>query len=110
MDNDFDLTQLPPPGTKRWVARRKAVVVLAVRTGLISLQEVCHSITYRARNFSRGSAPLIGMAFRGFGLRDYRSTVIQTRRVLRNKSVPSAPSKGVHSSYIKLSNIKGFHR
>jgi len=104
MDNDFDLTQLPPPGTKRWVARRKAVVVLAVRTGLISLQEVCHSITYR------GSAPLIGMAFRGFGLRDYRSTVIQTRRVLRNKSVPSAPSKGVHSSYIKLSNIKGFHR
>jgi hypothetical protein len=41
MDNDFDLTKLPPPGTKRWVARRKAIVVEAVRNGAISLQEVC---------------------------------------------------------------------
>src|ERR1700750_1186062 len=35
---DFDL---PPPDTKRWVTRRKAVVVNAVRTGVISLEEVC---------------------------------------------------------------------
>jgi hypothetical protein len=32
---------LPPPDTKRWVARRKAVVVNAVRSGMISLEEVC---------------------------------------------------------------------
>jgi Protein of unknown function (DUF1153) len=32
---------LPPPNTKRWVARRKAVVVNAVRSGAISLEEVC---------------------------------------------------------------------
>ena len=32
---------LPPPDTKRWVARRKAVVVDAVRSGAISLEEVC---------------------------------------------------------------------
>ncbi len=32
---------LPPPDTKRWVARRKAVVVNAVRSGAISLDEVC---------------------------------------------------------------------
>jgi Protein of unknown function (DUF1153) len=32
---------LPPPNTKRWVARRKAVVVDAVRSGAISLEEVC---------------------------------------------------------------------
>ena len=32
---------LPPPTTKRWVASRKAVVVKAVRFGLISLEEVC---------------------------------------------------------------------
>ena len=31
---------LPPPDTKRWVARRKAVIVNAVRTGVISLEEV----------------------------------------------------------------------
>ena len=32
---------LPPPTTKRWVACRKAVVVKAVRFGLISLEEAC---------------------------------------------------------------------
>jgi hypothetical protein len=51
MDNDFDLTKLPPPGTKRWVARRKAVVVLAVRTGLISLQEVCQQYNLSSEEF-----------------------------------------------------------
>ena len=32
---------LPSPETKRWVVRRKAEVVLAVRGGLISFEEVC---------------------------------------------------------------------
>ncbi len=32
---------LPPPDTKRWVARRKAAVVTAVRSGAISLEEAC---------------------------------------------------------------------
>jgi len=32
---------LPAPNTKRWVARRKAVVVEAVRSGFIDLEEVC---------------------------------------------------------------------
>jgi len=32
---------LPLPDTKRWVTRRKAVVVNAVRSGVISLEEVC---------------------------------------------------------------------
>ena len=30
---------LPPPGTKRWVVRRKAEVVAGVRGGLISLND-----------------------------------------------------------------------
>ncbi|MEO5338360.1 MAG: DUF1153 domain-containing protein [Magnetospirillum sp. WYHS-4] len=32
---------LPPPGTQRWVMRRKAEVVAGVRAGLISLEEAC---------------------------------------------------------------------
>ncbi|GIX14264.1 MAG: hypothetical protein KatS3mg118_2223 [Paracoccaceae bacterium] len=32
---------LPPPDTKRWVARRKAAVVAAVNGGLISAEEAC---------------------------------------------------------------------
>lgn len=32
---------LPPPDTKRWVVRRKAIVVAAVRNGTISLEDAC---------------------------------------------------------------------
>lgn len=35
------LSDLPPPDTRRWVVRRKATVVAAVRGGLISLEEAC---------------------------------------------------------------------
>ena len=33
---------LPPPNTRRWVVRRKAAVVTAVRTGRITLEEALH--------------------------------------------------------------------
>jgi hypothetical protein len=33
---------LPPTDTKRWVARRKAAVVTAVRSGALGLEEACH--------------------------------------------------------------------
>ena len=35
------LDSLPPPGTTRWVVRRKAEVVAAVDGGLLSFEEVC---------------------------------------------------------------------
>ncbi|MCB9959893.1 MAG: DUF1153 domain-containing protein [Rhodospirillaceae bacterium] len=35
------LDDLPPPNTKRWVSRRKAEVVLAVRQGLLTLESAC---------------------------------------------------------------------
>jgi hypothetical protein len=35
------IADLPAPGAKRWVARRKAEVVAAVRGGLLSLDEAC---------------------------------------------------------------------
>jgi hypothetical protein len=34
-----ELEMLPPPDTERWVARRKAQVVAAVQSGLLSLDE-----------------------------------------------------------------------
>jgi hypothetical protein len=34
-------TNLPGPRTKRWVVRRKAVVVAAVRRGLLTLEDAC---------------------------------------------------------------------
>ena len=35
------LADLPPPTTRRWVIRRKAEVVAAVRGGLLSLEDAC---------------------------------------------------------------------
>lgn len=42
---------LPPPNTKRWVARRKAEVVAGVRAGLISLEEACRRYTLSVDEF-----------------------------------------------------------
>jgi hypothetical protein len=39
--NKMMLNELPPPNTKRWVTRRKAAVVAAVKNGVITLEEVC---------------------------------------------------------------------
>lgn len=35
------LADLPPANTQRWVIRRKAEVVTAVRGGLLTLEEAC---------------------------------------------------------------------
>jgi Protein of unknown function (DUF1153) len=35
------IADLPAPNTKRWVIRRKAEVIAAVRGGLLSLDEAC---------------------------------------------------------------------
>jgi hypothetical protein len=42
---------LPPPDTKRWVARRKAIIVNAVRSGVISLEEVCRRYELSVEEF-----------------------------------------------------------
>jgi len=45
------LRDLPSPDTKRWVVRRKAVVVQAVRSGSISLQEACRRYNLSVEEF-----------------------------------------------------------
>ena len=42
---------LPSPNTKRWVIRRKAEVVAAVRSGLISLEEACERYKLSVEEF-----------------------------------------------------------
>jgi len=54
---DSKHAELPPPNTKRWVVRRKAAVVAAVRAGVITLEEACRryeptaSAVYAPRGF-----------------------------------------------------------
>jgi len=45
------LRDLPPPGTRRWVMRRKAEVVAAVRNGLLSLEDACERYTLSVEEF-----------------------------------------------------------
>jgi Protein of unknown function (DUF1153) len=42
---------LPPANTKRWVIRRKAEVVAAVRAGVITLEEACRRYTLSIEEF-----------------------------------------------------------
>ncbi len=47
----FAFAELPAPETGRWVPRRKAAVVSAVRDGLISLEEACQRYALSAEEF-----------------------------------------------------------
>jgi hypothetical protein len=47
----LSLDSLPPANTKRWVIRRKAIVVAAVRAGVISLEEACRRYTLSLEEF-----------------------------------------------------------
>ncbi len=45
------IADLPNPNTKRWVIRRKAEVVAAVRGGLLSLEDACKRYTLTVEEF-----------------------------------------------------------
>ncbi|WP_208437325.1 DUF1153 domain-containing protein [Bartonella taylorii] len=45
------MADLPPKTTRRWVIRRKAEVVAAVRGGLLSLDEACQRYTLTVEEF-----------------------------------------------------------
>jgi hypothetical protein len=45
------LDDLPPVNTKRWVIRRKAEVVAAVRGGLITLEDACKRYSLSVEEF-----------------------------------------------------------
>jgi hypothetical protein len=45
------IADLPAPETRRWVIRRKAEVVAAVRGGLLSLEDACNRYTLTTEEF-----------------------------------------------------------
>ena len=47
----LSLDTLPSPETRRWVARRKAEVVTAVRAGLLSFEEACTRYNISAEEY-----------------------------------------------------------
>jgi Protein of unknown function (DUF1153) len=69
------VADLPPPTTKRWVIRRKAEVVAAVRGGLISLEEACGRYTLTVDEFLSWQ-----MSIDQHGLAGLRTTRLQQYR------------------------------
>ncbi|MEP9349839.1 DUF1153 domain-containing protein [Xanthobacter autotrophicus] len=69
------IADLPPPDTRRWVIRRKAEVVAAVRGGLLSLEEACRRYTLTVDEFLSWQASIDR-----HGLPGLRTTRIQHYR------------------------------
>jgi transposase-like protein len=70
---------LPPPSTRRWVARRKAVVLRAIRSGAISVEEAC-------RRYELSEEELLAWqrAFEAHGLPGLRASRLRYRRTRRS--------------------------
>ena len=70
------VADLPPPSTKRWVIRRKAEVVAAVRGGLLSLEDACSRYTLTVDEFLSWQ-----MSIDQHGLAGLRTTRLQQYRI-----------------------------
>ncbi|WP_119301914.1 CtrA inhibitor SciP [Dongia deserti] len=75
------LEDLPPPGTRRWVIRRKAEVVAGVRAGLITLEEACARYTLSVEEFLSWQRSIDR-----HGMRGLRTTRIQDYRAAARRS------------------------
>jgi hypothetical protein len=69
------LADLPPRSTKRWVIRRKAEVVAAVRGGLLTLEEACNRYSLTVEEFLSWQK-----AIEQFGMAGLRATRVQQYR------------------------------
>ena len=71
------LRDLPPTNTGRWVIRRKAEVVAAVRSGTISLEEACNRYKLSIEEFLSWQRLIDSHGLAGLRvtrLQDYRGT------------------------------------
>ena len=72
---DDSLENLPPPNTTRWVIRHKAAVVVAVRSGRMTMEGACHAYQLSEEEFLSWER-----AFETHGLPGLRTTRIQHYR------------------------------
>lgn len=75
---------LPPAGVNRWVARRKAAVVAAVRSGAIGLEDACRRYELSEEEFHAWER---GIESHGIaGLRSTRLQIYRDRRLPTRRS------------------------
>jgi hypothetical protein len=77
------LGDLPPPNTRRWVVRRKAAVIAAVRAGKITMEEALRRYQLTEEEFLSWQR-----AFESHGLPGLRATRIQQYREPRRPRGP----------------------
>lgn len=75
--NPLTLDDLPPANTTRWVIRRKAEVVVAVRGGLLTAEEACQRYNLSAEEFEGWRASI-----ERHGMPGLRTTRIQHYRAV----------------------------
>jgi hypothetical protein len=68
------MVDLPPSNTNRWVARRKAAVLAALRSGALTMEEAC-------RRYALSEEELLAWqrAFEAHGLSGLRATRLRGR-------------------------------
>ena len=74
-DRQKELDRLPPSDTQRWVMRRKAQVVAAVRNGILSFEEACQRYRLSEEEFKSWKTLLDA-----HGVRGLRATRMQEYR------------------------------
>lgn len=75
-DRQRELDRLPPPDTLRWVMRRKAQVVAAVRSGVLTFEEACQRYLLSEEEFKSWMKLLDSHGVRGLRAtrtQEYRS-------------------------------------
>ncbi len=86
------LDDLPPPSTRRWVIRRKAEVVTAVRAGLLTLEEACERYNLSVEEFLSWQS-LIDK----HGMRGLRTTRLQQYRRVTGRMTGAEKGDDNHS-------------
>jgi Protein of unknown function (DUF1153) len=74
------MDDLPPPNTTRWVARRKAAVVTAVRSGRITMEEALRRYQLSEEEFLSWQR-----ALETYGLAGLRASHVQQYRRSRSR-------------------------
>jgi hypothetical protein len=63
---------LPPPETKRWSSRRKAAILVAVRTGVITREEACQRYLLSEEEFAGWEVAFDRAGIHGLRVQSYR--------------------------------------
>lgn len=82
----LSLADLPAPDTKRWVPRRKAEVVAAVRGGILSLDDACQRYALTVEEFLSWQRNV-----ERYGLQGLRATQTHEHRSSEPRSAEHRP-------------------